>query len=199
MGAKAYKLIEQLDVSGAIVEIGSERTEGSTTFLYDFAQRKGLPFYTVDFNRDQYLNALKITRGQGAFHMTGEEFLGNIFPLLNQKVGFAYLDNFDLVTTDGRDWTERKGLYKSYGFEMNNTNSKIAHMTQAVLVEHNAAKNCHILFDDTWINEKNEFEGKGAWAIRPMINSKFTIRNNVFKGDEKGGLKNGYILMSKYE
>lgn len=199
MGAKAYQLIESLNLdAGAIVEIGSERTEGSTTFLAKFAKSTNRPFYTVDFNKEQYLNALKITKGQGAYNMSGEEFLGNIFPLLNQKIAFAYLDNFDLITHDGRDWTQRKGLYKSYGFEMNNTNSKIAHMTQAILVEKYSADTCHILFDDTWIDEDTkDFEGKGAWAIRPLNNSKFQIENNVIVSNEVNGLNNGYVLMSK--
>ena len=199
MGAKAYKLIESLNIEGCIVEIGSERTEGSTTFLYNFAKSNGLAFYTVDFNKDQYINALKITKGRGAYNMTGEEFLGNVFPLLEEKIGFAYLDNFDLVTNDGRDWTQRKCLYKSYGFDMNNTNSKIAHMTQSLLVEKHSSKNCHIIFDDTWLTNYNEYEGKGAWAIRPMINANFAIKNEIVKCEESEGLKNGYILMSKYE
>ncbi len=198
MGSKAYKLIERLEIDGAIVEIGSERTEGSTTFLYNFAKSKGLPFYTVDFNKDQYINALKITNGQGAYNMAGEEFLGNIFPLLNQKISFLYLDNFDLVTHDGRDWTQRKSLYRSYGFEMNNTNSKIAHMTQAILSEKYSNSKCHILFDDTWIDSfSKQFEGKGAWAINPLIYAGFKIKNDVFKGTETEGLKNGYVLMSR--
>lgn len=199
MGAKAYKLIENLNISGgAVVEIGSERTEGSTTYLNDYCKSKGFSFYTIDFNKDQYINALKITNGIGAYNMTGEEFLGNIFPLLNQKISFVYLDNFDLVTYDGRDWTQRKNLYKTYGFEMNNTNSKIAHMTQAILAEKYANQKCHMLFDDTWINESDlQFEGKGAWAIRPMEHAGFKIINDVKKGNETEGLKNGYVLMTR--
>lgn len=199
MGAKAYKLIEELaPENGAVIEIGSERTEGSTTFLSNYALENSQSFYTVDFNKEQYLNALKITNGKGAYNMTGEEFLGNIFPLLNEKISFAYLDNFDLVTYDGRDWTQRKELYKSYGFAMNNTNSKIAHMTQAILIEKYAAPKCSILFDDTWIDEKTkDYEGKGAWAIRPLKHAGFNIMNEVLIGNESQGLQNGYILMSR--
>lgn len=199
MGAKSYKLIESLNISeGAVVEIGSERAEGSTTYLSTHCETKGIPFYTIDFNKDQYLNALRITNGVGAFNMTGEEFLSNIFPLLNQKISFVYLDNFDLVTGDGRDWTQRKSLYKSYGLEMSNINSKIAHMTQAILAEKYANQKCHILFDDTWIDScSKQFEGKGAWAINPLIYAGFKIKNDVFEGAETEGLKNGYVLMSR--
>lgn len=198
MGARAYTIIESLEIGGSVVEIGSERSEGSTTFLYNFCQKNNHKFYTIDFNKDQYLNALHITRGHGAYNMLGEEFLGNIFSLLHEKISFAYLDNFDLVTHDGRDWTERKGLYKNYGLDMNNTNSKIAHMTQALLIERYAANNCHILFDDTWIDKySGDYEGKGAWAIRPLIKCGFEIINIPFVGLEPEGLKSGYVLMKK--
>ncbi len=198
MGAKAYTLINQLGIEGAVVEIGSERSEGSTTYLNGFCENSGNPFYSVDVNHDQYLNALKITKGKGCYNMTGEEFLGSIFPLLGQQIGFAYLDNFDLVTTDGRDWTQRKMLYQTQGLEMTNINSKIAHMTQSLLVERAGAKPCYILFDDTWIDDQTkEFEGKGAWAIRPLIHAHFKIQNEVFVGNEVDGLKHGYILLKR--
>ncbi|MCX6779054.1 MAG: hypothetical protein NTU97_02390 [Candidatus Magasanikbacteria bacterium] len=198
MGAKPYTQVKNLDITGAIIEIGSERSEGSTTFLYNFAKANNFPFYTVDFNKEQYFNALRITNGHGAYNMSGEEFLGNIFPLLGEKISFAYLDNFDLITNDGRDWEKRKALYKQYGFDMTNTNSKIAHMTQAVLIEKYQAKTCHIIFDDTWIDSlSKEFQGKGAWAIRPLQHAKFKIQNNIFVGSEIDGLKNGFVLMSK--
>ena len=196
MGSRPYLQLETLPLrEGVVLEIGSERNEGSTSYLSQLCQHNK-KFYTVDIDKDQYIKALQITGGHGAYNLSGEEFLGNIFPLLNEKIAFAYLDNFDLLTHDGRDWTERKGLYRSYGLELNNTNARIAHMTQAILVERFAAERCYICFDDTWISDiTNEYDGKGAWAIRPLEHAGFKIVNEVCKGNERFGLKHGYVLM----
>ena len=201
MGARAYTLIQNHleNITGAVVEIGSERNEGSTTFLHKICKENDIKFYTVDFNELQYLNAKMITNGN-AYNMTGEHFFEHIFPSHNEKVSFAYLDNFDLVTHDGRNWDRRKSLYHKHGLNMfgHNNDSKQAHLTQAMYVEKFSADKCFVLIDDTWIDDvSNVIMGKGAYAVGFLLESEFKLLNCIFKGNEVEGLKNGYAFLGR--
>ena len=97
MGAQAYGLIEQVPFlpSECVVELGSERGEGSTRYFVEFCGGGGIPFYTVDPDRNGgYATALELARTH-AFCMTGEDFLREVFPSFELRIKFAYLDNFD--------------------------------------------------------------------------------------------------------
>jgi hypothetical protein len=81
-GAAAYRLLEEyaddLD-SGNMIEIGSDRGEGSTRWLAEFAARGGRDFFTVDFSPEGFNNALR-SCGACAFQGMGEDFLaGTLF------------------------------------------------------------------------------------------------------------------------
>lgn len=195
MGAKPYKLIEEIEynLQGCVLEIGSERNEGSTTFLHNHCKINDYKFYTVDFNEEVYKKAKQITND--AYNMTGEYFLEHIFPAKEQTIGFAYLDNFDLITHDGRNWNERIQLYRKYGMEMNNHNSKLAHLNQAILVNKFSSSRCYILFDDSWIDNKTGLtEGKAGYAASYLLDEGYELLNKPFVGSESDGLKNGYLL-----
>eukprot|EP00961_Rhodomonas_salina_P012786 172207-Rhodomonas_salina.2 len=60
-GASAYVLLEELedelDKGGAVVEVGSDRGEGSTAFLSSLANRTGREFFSVDFSNEGRQNA----------------------------------------------------------------------------------------------------------------------------------------------
>ena len=94
MGARAYKILNCysifLDKGQNIVEIGSERGEGSTKYFHQICQEKGYNFYTVDIDPKSYKNAYSIV-GERAQLNDGKEFL----IAFSGKISFAYLDNFD--------------------------------------------------------------------------------------------------------
>lgn len=202
MGAKAYSLIDKYKndiLDGVVIEIGSERNEGSTTYLNNFCTNNSLKFYTIDFDTDQYIKSNKITNGK-AYNMTGEHFFEHIFPAYNEKISFAYLDNYDLITHDGRNWEQRKSLYKKHGLKMSihNNESKISHLKQAMYVDKFSSNKCYILIDDTWIDEKsNIITGKGAYAASYLIESNFTLLETIPITDEINGLKTGYAFFSR--
>ncbi|MHA2180330.1 MAG: hypothetical protein ACXAAH_02770 [Promethearchaeota archaeon] len=202
MGARAYSVIEKYKddvMNGVVVEVGSERNEGSTTFLNNFCKKNDIKFYTIDFDKKQYQKSDKITNGS-AYNMTGEHFFEHIFPPYNEKISFAYLDNFDLITHDGRNWEQRKGLYKKHGLQMSihNNEAKISHLKQAMYVDEFAADKCYILIDDTWIDkETNIITGKGAYAASYLIESNFKLLHQIPVEDEIDGLKKGYALFCR--
>ena len=180
MGARAYKIIEQLSqyITNDIVEIGSERGEGSTLYFKSFSKDKN-NFYTVDFDNTIYKNAKNIV-GANAYHMTGEKFLEEEYPKLSGKISFAYLDNFDYIfpEIEGRNFIRKQiEQYKEYGVQMNNDNSKLAHLNQAKLIDKYAADACFILFDDTYIDHTGEYSGKGGTAIMWLLENGWKIMN----------------------
>jgi hypothetical protein len=84
-GAAAYRLLDDFadDLDpGNMIEIGSDRGEGSTRWLAEFAARQGKKFYTVDFSSEGYLNGQRAC-GSCAFQGMGEAFLKGQFDVLN--------------------------------------------------------------------------------------------------------------------
>jgi hypothetical protein len=73
MGAAAYKLIEKYKdlIKGDIVEIGSDRGEGSTQYLSDFSRQNNLNFYSIDFEGGAFQRARNII-GENAYCMKGD-------------------------------------------------------------------------------------------------------------------------------
>lgn len=196
MGAQAYKIIEQLadNITDDVIEIGSERGEGSTTYFKTFCKDKH-NFYTVDLDNTVYKNAKNIV-GSNAYHMTGEKFLTEKYPNLSGKISFAYLDNFDYIfpEIEGRDFVkEQIEQYKEYGIEMNNHNSELAHLKQAQLVHKHASDMCFILFDDTYIDHTGEYSGKGGMAIKWLLENGWKIMN-----EEEGAFKRKYERYQNY-
>ena len=82
-GAAAYRLLEEyaddLD-PGIMIEIGSDRGEGSTRWLAEFAAQGGRDFFTVDFSPEGFHNAYR-SCGACAFKGMGEDFLAGIVAL----------------------------------------------------------------------------------------------------------------------
>ena len=185
MGAKAYRILEDLlnlseigtdkkVMEGDIVEIGSERGDGSTEHIQKVAKKYSLNFYTVDYEKEAYeLVRDKLGMKKNAFQMTGEHFLENVYSELDSSTGkicFAYLDNFDYafpeLVSHGKDFLEKqKKVYEEYDIEYNNENSKKAHLEQAKLIHKYASNPCFILFDDTYFEVDGSYGGKGGYAI----------------------------------
>lgn len=187
MGAQAYKIIEKYQqyLQGDIIEIGSERGEGSTSFFHQFATKQQLHFYSVDMEAASYNNAHRII-GECAYHMRGEDFLQQHYGNKNAKITFAYLDNFDFIYPyiEGSAMVAKQiKTYEKNGLTMNNDNSKQAHLTQAnIIMQHYAAKFCYLLFDDTYINDDNAFDGKGGLAVPMLLRHGWILADYNFVG-----------------
>src|SRR4051794_36253798 len=126
MGAKAYRLLEGLRPDpGYLVEVGSERGEGSTRWLYRYAKQHGLRFVTVDVDPRQVERADRIAPGK-ARQATGVEALRR----LRTPVSVAYLDGFDWIPhgAENERWIARQqGRYRRMGMDMNNRNCQQEH------------------------------------------------------------------------
>ncbi len=178
MGAKAFRLLNTLPTINysdlAIVEVGSDRGEGSTEFLANFAYSKNLSFYTVDLDPFVYESNRRLCETFGrddivAYNMSGEDFFRNAFPPLKRRIYFLYLDNFDFIfdAIKGKDWVHDQILsYQKLGLTLNNSNSRRAHFLQSLFALPFMNSKSHILFDDTFkLDSDRCWDGKGGDAI----------------------------------
>lgn len=167
MGACAYNLIDNFkeDLNGSVVEIGTERGEGSTKYLSTWSLQNNNKFYTVDFDKSRPIFSEKHIN---QFYTTGESFFENIFPT-NEKICFAYLDGFDWIwgniIDSPPDWiNDQIQSYKEHGLEMNNINSQLSCLNLTINVHKYAADKCIILMDDTFLTHEQIYSGKGGAA-----------------------------------
>jgi hypothetical protein len=130
--------------------------------------------------------------------MKGEDFMKNVFPTLkDEKIVFAYLDNFDYIYDEirGKAFVNKQiQLYSTYNIQMNNENSKKAHLEQAQHVHNQSADDCFILFDDTFLNKKGEYDGKGTTGITWLQEHGWKIVEVSPRGTVPW---KGYVLMQK--
>ena len=170
MGARAYGLIQQygdFKPGECVIEIGSEREEGSTREIARYCSRKRVPFYSVDVDPEVHLGAELILSGYktSTAHLgRGEDFLVHS---LKEQIRFAYLDGHDCIPVghEAEPYIQfYKEKYKDLGLVLNNEMSQASHLIQAALVDIRSASRCAILIDDT-DRTPDGWVGKGALAM----------------------------------
>jgi hypothetical protein len=174
MGARLHtKLLEYLPYlnDGILLEIGSDRGEGSTQFFAGLVYGTDREFYAVDPSDFVAANVMQYEPYVDNFtftQTTGENFL-NTF---NKKICYAYLDNYDY-----NSWEDKpKDTWEDWVIEMvneydNHSNAKCeqVHLQQAQMIDNLAADKCIIQFDDTYGNLDEFLLGKGATAVPWLI------------------------------
>jgi hypothetical protein len=171
-----------------IVEIGSERGEGSTKFFDTYSRDLGIPFYSIDIedNASTHLSDLKHTNW---VIDSGSNWSKEQLPLLNKKIKVLYLDNFDwnhnptISTETGFD-----KLYKKHGVVWTNLNCVAEHLQQMINCLPYMAENSIVICDDTPYQEHSGiYIGKCSAVIPLLINHGYKI---VHSGN------NGVILVN---
>lgn len=161
MGARAYRLLALYEPApGALVEVGSERDEGSTAYLAPYAKTHGLRFYTADIDPEVYEVARRIT--DGARLCSGRELLKRL-----RTISIAYLDGFDWIPRghESERWiTNQARRYRTLGYELTNDTCQREHLEEAHLVAQKAAKRCVVICDDTFQTSEG-WSGKGGLAV----------------------------------
>ncbi len=171
---KIKKIAKEVETP-VIVEIGSQRDAGSTLELAKMCNEFGIKFITVDPDENVYLSAKKIIKEINpefeAVCKEGELFLQE----WNKKNIIAvYLDAFDIVTY----WPHKNKTIESYRkrkTELTNENAYKMHLEAAKNVYEKIVDNGFICFDDTWLDEYNQWEGKGKTAVPFLLNNGFVI------------------------
>lgn len=189
MGARAYRHLALYDPApGCLIEVGSERGEGSTAWLHTYAQRHSLRFYTADIDPSVHQQARTITAG--ARLMTGAELLRRI----RSPISIAYLDGFDWTPKgmEREGWIlEQRCRYRELGLEMTNKNSQAEQLAEALLVTERAAASAVVICDDTWHNER--WDGKGGLAVPHLLDHGFRVVDSADPDDHSLG----YVVLRR--
>jgi len=170
MGARAYRYLALYEPDpGCLVEVGSERGEGSTEWLDRYARAHGLRFYTADIDPETYAKARDIT--PGARLCPGRVLLKRV-----KSVSIAYLDGFDWMPSKeaSQTWAlKQRARYRRLGVEQTNEASEREHLCEAELVAAKATKRCAVICDDTFW--EGRWQGKGAQAVPYLLNEGFEV------------------------
>jgi len=158
------------------LEFGSSREDifgqGSTKLIANFCEKHKINFISVDADKKNVQQIKKDLKNYKYFKIiknTGENFSKNF----KEKVDIIYLDAFDIETIN-----PPKSRIEFYKKEFNKkiTNSESAKMHYIVinnLLKYMSAS-CLIVFDDTFIKNKN-YLGKGKTAIPLLLKNNFKI------------------------
>lgn len=173
MGARAYRYLCLYEpAAGCLIEIGSERGEGSTAWLDQYARQHHLKFLTADIDPAIYKDAATIT--DGARHMRGVDMLKR----LRSPVSIAYMDGFDWIPdhASNEPWIEdQRRSYQALGYELANNACQQEHLEEAKLIARKATTRCVVIVDDTWRTDDGTWTGKGGLAVPHLENEGFTV------------------------
>lgn len=169
MGSGAFCLAADAP-TGSIIEVGSERTDGSTTWLKTLAQWRDVPFYTIDMNAEAYRRAYEVTRGHGlAVHGRAEIVLAD---WSDRPPSFVFLDGHDWPYTwcEGADWATRleSEVYAPLGLAVTREASQQSHRDVSEVINR-AGWSTVAVFDDTWPTPSGGWDGKGGTAVPYLL------------------------------
>jgi hypothetical protein len=168
----------EISITNDLLEIGSDRGEGSTAVLSEIAFKNQKILHSVDI--DAEVMRVNSEKFQGKpinfYNIKGEDFLDKYTDL---KFSIVLLDNFDW------DWwgqenapgflKKQKDLYRfKFQLDMTNINSQLAHLVQAIKLTNMLAKQCVIACDDTFVNSNQTYDGKGGAAVPYLLTLGFT-------------------------
>jgi hypothetical protein len=147
---KSQEYITVTDPGSAILEIGSDRWEGSTVWLANIAERLDMHFYSVDIDDSAQR---RITHPRITWCISeGADWCRAVLPVLDHKIGLVYLDNFDYdwrVGDDNPMIQKQKAEYLSRDVVMDNQNCQVTHMKQMISILPYTVPGSVAIFDDT--------------------------------------------------
>jgi hypothetical protein len=163
MGTIFQKVESHLPPANAnnmILEIGSDRYEGSTAWLANVAAQRGEEFHTVDICDYAQHRIGAIPNCAVNYHVAqGSVWCQQVLPNLQRKIAMVYLDNFDYMW----DITELQHPQRNpflaqqvqqyqnnFGISMNNFNCQVEHLTQCQSLIPFMAPDGIIVCDDTY-------------------------------------------------
>jgi hypothetical protein len=184
MGSMPYKKLEQIDLTcnsnNIVVEIGSENGEGSSVWLYEWAKKQDIEFYSVDVEhrlRERtypYINWIVAE--------LGSIWCRDILPGLNKTIKVLYLDNFDWVWDSNNVDPHIQNQIEKYarrGVVMNNQNCQEEHRLQLEYCLPCLDKQSVVIMDDTFYNN-GIWDGKCATAVPLLLENGFELHSSEY-------------------
>ena len=176
---KIKDYINNIVITSDLLEIGSDRGEGSTQVLSDIAVVNQKILHSVDVSNEIIQNNINQYNGMPVkfYNTTGENFLDQHS---NLKFSVVLLDNFDWNWGPGEKLPDNmlfqiKQYKDQFNLEMTNINSQQAHLIQALKLTNMLAEQCIVVCDDTFIDKTHHsYEGKCGAAVPYLLTLGFT-------------------------
>lgn len=186
VGSASYTIAGALTYrpGDCILEVGTERGEGSTAYLREFAQQRGAEFVTVDPDPE---------RAQfGAVSARAEDYLED---WQHGHIRFAYLDGFDWPyswhLSDPQAMRDYSAQYAAWGAEFSQEASAESHLA---IARHLCRLGADVIvLDDTWFSPRG-WQGKGGTAVPYLIGNGFYVVEHSSSTAEPTG---GYVHLER--
>ena len=184
MGSRPYQRLADLNLTcnenNIVVEIGSENGEGSSVWLYEWAHKYNIDFYSVDVeHRMRERTYPYIT---WAVAESGSLWCKDILPGLNKTIKVLYLDNFDWIWDSANIAPYCQTQIENYatrGVVMNNQNCQEEHRLQLEYCLPYLDKQAVVIMDDTFYNN-GVWDGKCATAVPLLLENGFTMHGSEY-------------------
>jgi hypothetical protein len=167
----ATPFIEKItDSNSAIVEIGSDRDEGSTAFFDSIAKSKQQEFYSVDVVDVAQKKFTHLQNTNWVICEAGSKWAKEDLPKLQTKIGVLYLDNYDWGNYPiGENEKRIIEDYKKRGLEWSTFESQREHLEQMMYCLPYMAEQSVVICDDTpFIGHAGIYFGK-CGAVIPYL------------------------------
>lgn len=187
MGTKPYSKLENINLSvdqnNIVLEIGSERGEGSSLWLYQWAKQHNIEFYSVDVEHGQ--REREHPEINWIVASSGSDWCKNTLPGLGKKIKVLYLDNFDWIwePEDISWWIQGQiDSYAQRGVIMNNQNCQEEHRLQLEYCLPYLDEQSVVIMDDTYYKNGNihHLTGKCATAIPLLLENGFKLHGTEY-------------------
>lgn len=164
-----------------IVELGSDRYEGSTAYFADLAITHHSRLITVDIDSEAYPRIIKTVSAEQLHKL---EFCcaeavswTQQFALKQKSIKILYLDNFDWdweVDKPNEMIVKQKKWYRDLGIDMNNLSCQASHLNQMINLLPNMATQSIVCIDDTY-EYNGIYIGKGGAVVPYLILNGYSI------------------------
>jgi hypothetical protein len=185
MGSKPYLKLENIDLTigqdNIVIEIGSERGEGSSLWLHEWAIKRNIGFYSIDV--EHRMRERTYPEINWIVTSSGSSWCKNILPGLNKKIKVLYLDNFDWIwdKNNMKPYVHAQiSEYATRGVEMNNQNCQEEHRLQLEYCLPYLDEQSVVIMDDTYYNQNAELDGKCATAIPLLLANGFEMHGTEY-------------------
>lgn len=173
-----YKRLDWSKPNQLILEIGSDRDEGSTQDLAAIAREVDAKFITVDVS-DYAQKTINDPTIEFVVCDSGSNWCRDIFSRLTYRIKILYLDNFDWIW-DEREippWIQNQIVeYRKRGVTMNNVNCVQEHFAQFLYCYPRLEKECLVVVDDTWLDPQHGvYIGKCGMIVHYLLHFGFKI------------------------
>ena len=163
---------------GIVLEIGSDRYEGSSAYFAEVAEQLNTQFVTLDLDENTPRRLAQCIPPQlktitKFIHCDGTEWTKTC----NYRVSVLYLDNFDWdweVSNQSLMIREQRAWYLERGIKMNNINCQVAHLAQMQNLLPHMTNNCIVCLDDTYLHN-GVYIGKGGAVVPYLLVNGFEI------------------------